>query len=114
KTLGYEIAEQLGWALPDVIVYPTGGGTGLIGMGKAFEEMRQLSWIDPAAPLPRFVVVQAAGCAGLVRAFEAGAETSEAVSNAQTLAAGLRVPKAFADFVILRYLRESGGTAIAV
>jgi threonine synthase len=114
KILGYEIAEQLGWTLPDVIVYPTGGGTGLIGMAKAFEELAALRWIDPVAPRPRFVVVQATGCPGLVRAFEAGAIEGEPVADARTVAAGLRVPKAFADFVILRYLRESRGTAITV
>ena len=112
KTLGYEIAEQLGWTLPDCLIYPTGGGTGLIGMGKAFEELEQLGWIDGRRP--RFVSVQATGCAPIVRAFESGADSSDPASDAHTLAAGLRVPRAIADFVILRYLRESNGTAIAV
>src|SRR5262249_12051456 len=112
KTLGLEIAEQLGWTLPDVIVYPTGGGTGLIGMGKAFDEMQVLGWIG--AKRPRFVAVQATGCAPIIRAFERGAESSELFVNASTVAAGLRVPKAVADFVILRYLRSSGGTALAI
>ena len=112
KTLGLEIAEQLGWTLPDVIVYPTGGGTGLIGMGKAFDEMEALGWIGPKRP--RFVVVQATGCAPIVRAFERGAESSDLFENASTVAAGLRVPKAVPDFVILRYLRASGGTALAI
>jgi threonine synthase len=112
KTLGLEIAEQLGWTLPDVIVYPTGGGTGLIGMSKAFDEMELLGWIG--SKRPRFVAVQATGCAPIIRAFERGAESSELFENAATVAAGLRVPKAVADFVILRYLRSSGGTALAI
>lgn len=113
KTMGYELAEQLGWRLPDVIIYPTGGGTGLIGMWKAFDEMEQLGWIKPGRR-PRMVSVQAAGCAPIVRAFEAGAETATPWSNAQTKAAGLRVPGALGDFLILDALRQSGGTAIAI
>jgi threonine synthase len=112
KTMGYELAEQFGWSLPEVIVYPTGGGTGLIGMWKAFEEMEALGWIGPARP--RLVCVQSAGCAPMVRAFHAGAETAEAWQGADTIAAGLRVPSALGDFLILRSLRESGGTAVAV
>ena len=112
KTMGYELGEQLGWCLPDVILYPTGGGTGLIGMWKAFEEMESLGWID--ARRPRMIAVQAEGCAPMVRAFESGAETAEAWQNARTLAAGLRVPVALGDFLILSALRESGGWAVAV
>jgi threonine synthase len=112
KTLGYELAEQLGWWLPDVILYPTGGGTGLIGMWKAFEEMEALGWID--AKRPRMYCVQASGCAPIVRAFEAGADHAVEFPNAQTRASGLRVPKAIGDFLMLRILRESGGGAIAI
>jgi len=112
KTMGYEVAEQMGWTLPDVIIYPTGGGTGLIGMWKAFDEMEQLGWIGPARP--RMVTVQAEGCAPMVRAFHAGAEFAEPWQGARTIADGLRVPAAVGDFLILRALRESGGTAVAV
>src|SRR5438477_1742623 len=112
KTLGYELAEQLGWSLPDVILYPTGGGTGLIGMWKAFSEMETLGWIKTQRP--RMYSVQAAGCAPIVRAFEAGADHAVEFPNAQTRASGLRVPKAIGDFLILRILRESGGGAIAI
>jgi len=112
KTMGYEIAEQLGWELPDVIIYPTGGGTGLIGMWKAFEEMEQLGWIDDRRP--RMVSVQAAGCAPIVRAFDEGKERAEMWSGAHTIASGLRVPAAVGDFLILRALRESNGIALAV
>jgi len=112
KTLGYELAEQLGWWLPDVILYPTGGGTGLIGMWKAFEEMEALDWID--GKRPRMYSVQASGCAPIVRAFEAGADHAVEFPNAQTRASGLRVPKAIGDFLMLRILRESGGGAIAI
>ena len=112
KTMGYELFEQLGGRLPDVILYPTGGGTGLIGMWKAFEEMETLGWIG--AERPRMVAVQAAGCAPIVRAFHEGQNTAPFWENAQTIAAGLRVPKALGDFLILRALRESGGTAVAV
>ena len=112
KTMGYEIAEQLGWELPNVIIYPTGGGTGLIGMWKAFDELEALGWIDSYRP--RMVTVQAAGCAPIVRAFESGATRAEPWQNATTLAAGLRVPSAVGDALMLRALRDSEGTAIAV
>jgi len=112
KTLGYELAEQMNWTLPDVIIYPTGGGTGLIGMWKAFAEMEQLGWIDERRP--RMVTVQAAGCAPIVRAFEQGERTALEFPNAATTASGLRVPKAIGDFLILDALRASGGTAVAV
>jgi len=112
KTLGYEIAEQFAWVLPDVIVYPTGGGTGLIGMWKAFDEMQSLGWIDDKRP--RMVSVQAEGCAPIVRAFAAGERFAEEFPNATTIASGLRVPKAIGDFLILDALRQSGGMAIAV
>ena len=112
KTMGYELAEDLGWTLPDAVIYPTGGGTGLIGMWKAFEEMERLGWIGPARP--RMIVVQADGCAPIVRAFEEGKEVAERWENAATYASGLRVPKPFADFLILSIVRESGGDAIAV
>ncbi len=112
KTLGYELAEQLNWQLPDVIIYPTGGGTGLIGMWKAFDEMQQMGWID--SKRPRMVTVQAAGCAPIVRAFEDGKRFADEFPNAATTASGLRVPKAIGDFLILDAIRESGGTAVAV
>ncbi len=112
KTMGFELAEQLEWHLPDVIIYPTGGGTGLIGMWKAFKEMEELGWIK--GKLPRMVTVQSSGCAPIVRAFERGEEFAETWKNAQTIAAGLRVPSAVGDFLMLRVLRESNGTAIAV
>lgn len=112
KTMGYELFEQLGGRLPDVIVYPTGGGTGLVGMWKAFEEMQRLGWIGDERP--RMVSVQAAECAPIVRAWEAGAETAEPWQNAQTYASGLRVPQAVGDFLILSALRESNGAAVAV
>ena len=112
KTMGYELAEDFGWTLPDAIVYPTGGGTGLIGMWKAFEEMEELGWIGPARP--RMISVQAAGCAPIPRAFAGGEAESRRWENAETYASGLRVPKPFGDFLILRALRESGGDAIAV
>jgi len=112
KTMGYEIAEQLGWELPDVIVYPTGGGTGLVGMWKAFDEMEKLGWIGPKRP--RMVTVQAAGCAPIVRAFEEKKEFAEPWIEPRTSADGLRVPAAVGDFLMLRVLRESRGTAVAV
>jgi len=112
KTMGYEIAEQLGWHLPDVIIYPTGGGTGLIGMWKAFAELEELGWIGSARP--RMVSVQASGCAPIVKAFEEGKRTAELWQNAYTLASGLRVPRAVADFLILQIIRESHGTAVSV
>ena len=113
KTMGYEMAEQFGWRLPDVVIYPTGGGTGLIGMWKAFEEMERLGWLEPGQR-PRMVSVQASGCAPIVRAYEAGDETAAAWEDAQTCASGLRVPGAVGDFLMLRALRESQGTAVAV
>jgi hypothetical protein len=113
KTLGYEIAEQLGWTLPDVIIYPTGGGTGLIGMWKAFEELEQLGLIVPGRK-PRMVAVQAEGCAPIVEAFDRQAAKATPWVNARTYASGLRVPSPFGDLLILQALRESGGTAIAV
>jgi threonine synthase len=112
KTLGYELAEQLGWTLPDVIVYPTGGGTGLVGMWKAFDEMETLGWIG--SHRPRMVTVQSTGCAPMVRAFEDDEEFASPWENAATIADGLRVPGAVGDFLILAALRESGGTALAV
>lgn len=112
KTLGYEIAEALDWHLPDVILYPTGGGTGLIGMWKAFSEMEALGWIG--GERPRMVAVQAEGCAPIPRAFAAGEPFAAPWDGAHTVAAGLRVPEAIGDFLILRALRESGGTAVAV
>ena len=112
KTMGYELAEQLGGRLPDAIVYPTGGGTGLIGMWKAFDEMERLGWIG--SDRPKMFTVQAAGCAPMVRAWEQGAEHAETWQGAQTYASGLRVPGAVGDFLILRALRESGGGAVAV
>jgi len=112
KTMGYEVAEQLGWTLPDVIIYPTGGGTGLVGMWKAFAEMETLGWIG--SKRPRMVTVQAEGCAPMVKAFHEGREFAEMWPNARTIADGMRVPAAVGDFLILRALRESGGTAVAV
>ena len=110
--MGYELAEELGGRLPDVVVYPTGGGTGLVGMWKAFAELETLGWIGAARP--RMVVVQAEGCAPMVRAFQDGRERAEPWEGAQTAAAGLRVPRAIGDFLILRAVRESGGTAVSV
>jgi threonine synthase len=112
KTLGYEIAEQLDWKLPDVVLYPTGGGTGLIGMWKAFDEMERLGWIGNHRP--RMVSVQASGCAPIVRAFEAGDKFASEFQNAHTAASGLRVPKAIGDFLMLDILRKSGGGAISI
>lgn len=112
KTMGYELAEQYQWDLPDVIVYPTGGGTGLIGMWKAFAEMEELGWIG--SKRPRMVTVQAEGCAPIVRAFERGQQTAEPWENPSTIASGLRVPRAVGDALMLRTLRESQGTAVAV
>ncbi len=112
KTMGYELAEQFNWTLPDVVIYPTGGGTGLIGMWKAFAEMQELGWID--SDLPRMVSVQAEGCAPIPRALAAGDEFAAPWEGAHTVAAGLRVPQAIGDFLILRAIRESNGTAIAV
>ena len=113
KTMAYELAEQLDWRWPDWIVYPTGGGTGLIGMWKAFEEIETIGWV-PRGKRPRMVSVQAQNCAPIVRAYEQGKKTAEPWENATTVADGLRVPRAVADFLILRAVRESGGTALAV
>jgi threonine synthase len=112
KTMGYEIAEQFGWELPEVIVYPTGGGTGLIGMWKAFTEMSRLGWIGWARP--RMIAVQAEGCSPIVEAFREGKVESKIWQDAETIASGLKVPKAIADFAILRVIRKSGGLAVAV
>jgi threonine synthase len=112
KTMGLELAEQLGWQLPDAIFYPTGGGTGLIGMWKAFAELEAIGFVGQKRP--RMIAVQAAGCAPMVRAFEAGEEHAPRWENAHTVAAGIRVPQAIGDFLILRAVRESGGFAIAV
>jgi threonine synthase len=115
KTLGFELAEQGGWGpdcLPDVIVFPTGGGTGIVGMWKAFEELGTLGWIGPKRP--KMVVVQASGCAPLVQAYEEGAEHARRWEGAATIAAGLRVPSAIGDYLVLKAIRESGGTALAV
>jgi threonine synthase len=113
KTMGYEIAEQLGWRLPDWIIYPTGGGTGMIGMWKAFDEMERIGWIAPGCR-PKMVTVQAANCAPIVRAFERGEERAEPWQHASTIADGLRVPRAIGDFLVLRAIRESGGAALSV
>ncbi len=112
KTMGLELAEQLGWRLPDVILYPTGGGTGLIGMWKAFAELRELGWLR-SERLPRLIACQSAGCAPIVRAFEAGQRFAEPFANAHTAASGLRVPAAVGDFMILDAIRASGGRAVA-
>src|SRR5207253_3355983 len=112
KTMGLELVEELGWQVPDVILYPTGGGTGLIGMWKAFAELEAIGFIG--SKRPRMVAVQATGCAPMVRAYEAGVEHAPRFENAHTIAAGIRVPQAVGDFLILRAVRESGGFAIAV
>jgi threonine synthase len=112
KTMGYELAEQFGWILPDAILYPCGGGVGLIGMWKAFQELETLGWIG--AKRPKMIAVQAQGCAPIVRAFEKGAASSDFWNGAYTVASGLRVPKALGDFLVLEAVRESGGTAVAV
>src|SRR4051794_2017694 len=112
KTMGYELAEQLGWTLPDVIIYPTGGGTGLVGMWKAFDEMQQLGWIGAARP--RMISVQAEGCAPIVRAWQQHDEFAAPWQDAHTYASGLRVPRAVGDFLILDAVRASGGAAVAV
>jgi threonine synthase len=112
KTMGLELAEQLDWSGPDWLLYPTGGGTGLVGIPKAYDELREMGWLSGRSP--RYVAVQAEGCAPVVRAFHAGAETTTAVENPTTHAAGLRVPSPFAGRQMLRVLRDSGGDAIAV
>src|SRR3954470_3167823 len=113
KTMAYELGEQLGWKFPDWIIYPTGGGTGMVGMWKAFEEMEAIGWKEPGRR-PKMVSVQAEGCAPIVCAYDEGKERSELFPNARTVADGLRVPKAIGDFLVLRAIRESGGTALAV
>ena len=113
KTMGYELAEQMGWRWPDWIIYPTGGGTGMVGMWKAFEELEQIGWVA-RQKRPRMVTVQAENCAPIVRAFDQGAEKAQPWEHAATIADGLRVPRAIGDFLILRAIRESGGTALAV
>jgi threonine synthase len=112
KTMGYEVAEQMGWDLPDAIFYPTGGGVGIIGMWKAFEELEALGWIGKNRP--KMIAVQVEGCQPVVRAFERGEQRSQFWDNAHTVASGLRVPKPLGDFLILEAVRSSGGTAIAV
>ncbi len=112
KTMGLELAEQLGWRLPDVIFYPTGGGTGLIGMWKAFQEMRELSWLK-SDKLPRLIACQSDGCAPIVRAFDQGQRFAEPFANAHTVASGLRVPAAIGDFMMLDAIRAGGGCAVA-
>ena len=114
KTMGYELAEQLGWRLPDVILYPTGGGVGLIGIYKALQELRALGWIAEDARLPRLVCVQAEGCQPIVKAFQEGKAASEKWEGASTVAQGIRVPKALGDFLVLQAVRETGGTCVAV
>jgi len=112
KTMGLELAEQFGWRLPGVIFYPTGGGTGLIGMWKAFQELKELGWLK-SDHLPRLIACQSDGCAPIVRAFEAGQRFAEPFANAHTLASGLRVPAAVGDFLMLDAIRASGGLAVA-
>src|SRR5258705_4829150 len=113
KTMAYELAEQMAWQWPDWIIYPTGGGTGMVGMWKAFDEIERIGWVKPGRR-PRMVSVQAENCAPIVRAFQQGTEKAQPWENASTLADGLRVPRAIGDFLILRAVRESGGTALAV
>jgi threonine synthase len=114
--MGYELVEQLGWTYPDAVFYPTGGGVGLIGMWKAFAEMEELGWVSGRRPLkrPKMIAVQAAGCAPVVRAFEAGEAASTMWPDAHTDASGLRVPKPYGDYLILQIVRESGGTALSL
>ncbi len=114
KTMAYELVEQLGWRYPDWIIYPTGGGTGMVGMWKAFEELEAIGWMPDDLKRPRMVTVQASGCAPIVRAFAHGDEKATMWEGAQTVADGLRVPRAIADFLVLRAIRESNGTALAV
>ncbi|WP_158750664.1 threonine synthase [Acidobacterium sp. S8] len=110
KTMGYELVEQLGWTYPDAVFYPTGGGVGLIGMWKAFEEMEELGWVS--GKRPKMIAIQASGCAPVARAYKEGAEVSKMVENATTFAAGLRVPKPYGDYIILDIVRQSGGTVV--
>jgi len=111
KTMGYELVEQLGWEYPDAVFYPTGGGVGLIGMWKAFDELEQLGWVKPGKR-PRMIAVQASGCAPIARAFDQGAAVSQMWEDAATFAAGLRVPKPYGDAIMLQILRDSGGVAL--
>ena len=113
KTMGYELVEQLGWRYPDAVFYPTGGGVGLIGMWKAFDEMEALGWVEPGSKRPKMYALQASGCQPIVKAFEAGKPTADFYPDAETFAAGLRVPKPYADYIILDILAKSGGKAIA-
>ena len=113
KTMGYELVEQLGWEYPDAVFYPTGGGVGLIGMWKAFEEMEALGWVKPGKR-PKMIAVQASGCAPVARAYEAGEPASKFFDNAATFAAGLRVPKPYGDYIILEIVRESAGTVVSL
>ncbi len=113
KTMGYELVEQLGWEYPDAVFYPTGGGVGLIGMWKAFEEMEALGWVKPARR-PKMIAVQASGCAPVARAYEAGEAASKFFDNAATFAAGLRVPKPYGDYIILEIVRQSAGTVVSL
>ena len=113
KTMGYELVEQLGWEYPDAVFYPTGGGVGLIGMWKAFDELEQLGWVKPGKR-PRMIAVQASGCAPVARAFDSGSGASQAWQNAATFASGLRVPKPYGDYIILDIVRASGGMALAL
>ena len=113
KTMGLELAEQFNWKLPDVIFYPTGGGTGLIGMWKAFNELREMGWLDSSV-MPRMIAVQSDGCSPIVNAYRSGTKHATPIQNAQTIAGGIRVPGAVGDFMILDAIRESGGTAVAV
>jgi len=113
KTMGYELVEQLGWEYPEAVFYPTGGGVGLIGMWKAFQELEELGWVRPGKR-PKMIAVQSAGCAPVVRAFEQGKDASEMWKNAETFAAGLRVPRPYGDYIMLEILRESGGMAVAL
>jgi threonine synthase len=112
KTMGYELVEQLGWEYPDAVFYPTGGGVGLIGMWKAFEEMEELGWVT--GKRPKMIAVQAAGCAPVAKAYDEGADVSEMYKNAATFASGLRVPKPYGDYIILEDVRRSGGTVVAL
>ena len=112
KTMGLELAMQLGWRMPDVIIYPTGGGTGIVGMWKGFYELLELGWVE--GRLPKFIAVQSQGCQPIVKAFHERADYAEPWPNAYTIADGLRVPHPFADYLILRAIRDTGGTAVAV
>jgi threonine synthase len=112
KTIGYELVEQLGWEYPDAVFYPTGGGVGLIGMWKAFEEMEELGWVK--GPRPKMIAIQSEGCAPVAKAYEAGLDVSQMWQNAATFASGLRVPKPYGDYIILDVVRKSGGTVVAL